>query len=81
VNVERHARATDVAINIRYEPGQVSLVVADNGTGLAQRSSSPDGGLHFGLRSMQRRLEEVGGSLTFENVAPHGLRLVATVPV
>jgi signal transduction histidine kinase len=81
VNVERHARATDVVINIRYEPGQVGLLVTDNGTGLAQRSSSADGGLHFGLRSMQRRLEEVGGSLTFENVAPHGLRLVATVPV
>jgi signal transduction histidine kinase len=81
VNVDKHARATDVAVSLRYGAGQVQLVITDNGTGLAQRSGLPGGGLHFGLRSMQRRLQEVDGALEFENVTPHGLRLTATVPL
>ncbi|MCU1591855.1 MAG: hypothetical protein JWP11_3111 [Frankiales bacterium] len=81
VNVGRHSRATDVAVALRYDRQQVELVITDNGTGLAQRSAGAGNGLHFGLRSMQQRLQEVDGALSFKNVAPHGLRLTATVPL
>jgi signal transduction histidine kinase len=81
VNVEKHARASDVAIALRYSDSDFQLVITDNGTGLAHRSGPTGGGLHFGLRCMQRRLQEVEGSLAFENIAPHGLRLTATVPM
>jgi signal transduction histidine kinase len=81
VNADKHARATEVAVCLRYDRKQVELVIADNGTGIAQRAASAGAGLHFGLRTMQRRLEEVGGALSFQNVKPHGLRLTATVPV
>jgi signal transduction histidine kinase len=81
VNADKHARATEVAVCLRYDRERVELVIADNGTGIAQRAASASAGLHFGLRTMQRRLEEVGGALSFQNVKPHGLRLTATVPV
>lgn len=81
VNVKRHARACNVAVVLRYSESQVQLVITDNGTGLVHRSGRAGGGLHFGLRCMRRRLEEVDGTLAFENIAPHGLRLTATVPL
>ena len=83
VNADRHARATEVAVTLKYARDHVELVIADNGTGLALRSSGSGAGagLHFGLRTMRKRLEEVGGTLTIQNVAPHGLRLTATAPV
>ena len=80
VNVKRHSRATRARITLRYRPGQVELVVADNGTGLGQRTSGYDAGLHFGLRTMRRRLEQVQGKLEFQDVVPSGLLITATVP-
>jgi signal transduction histidine kinase len=80
VNVNRHSRATRARVTLRYKRAQVELVVADNGTGLGQRTSGYDAGLHFGLRTMRRRLEQVQGSLAFEDVLPSGLRICATVP-
>ena len=32
-------------------------------------------GLHFGLRTMQRRMEEIGGGLDVSNFRPHGVCL------
>lgn len=82
VNVEKHALASVVHIELRFRRDAVELSVTDNGTGLGQRSSSlAASGLHFGLRSMKRRLDEVGGTFSFENVSPHGLRITAKVPV
>jgi len=82
VNVEKHALASAVHIELRYRRNSVELTVTDNGTGLGQRASAlASSGLHFGLRSMKRRLDEVGGEFSFENVTPHGLRITARVPV
>jgi signal transduction histidine kinase len=82
VNVEKHAMASAVHVELRYRRDGVELAVTDNGTGVGRRASAlADSGMHFGLRSMKRRLDEVGGEFSFENVAPHGLRITARVPV
>ena len=82
VNVEKHALASAVHVELRYRSDGVELTVTDNGTGLGHRASAlATSGLHFGLRSMKRRLDEVGGEFSFENVSPHGLRITARVPV
>jgi signal transduction histidine kinase len=82
VNVEKHALASAVHVELRYRRDAVELTVTDNGTGVGQRASAlASSGLHFGLRSMKRRLDEVGGEFAFENVSPHGLRIIARVPV
>ena len=78
-NVERHARATDVAITLRGRDGCLELTVEDNGLGL------PSGALEqtaaWGLRTLDERMRALGGTLVVENVRSGGARLQAVVPL
>ena len=78
--VERFGRASAIAVRLEFRRGQVELVVRDDGVGLAARDGEGEPGAHFGLRLMQRRLEELGGRLEIDRPGPRGLLLRATVP-
>jgi signal transduction histidine kinase len=79
-NIERHARASAVIVQLSYSDDAVQLVVRDDGVGMVHRPGG-EGGLHFGLRTMRRRMQEVGGTFEIHSAAPHGVRLVASVPM
>lgn len=79
-NVVRHSRASTATLTISFSPERTSLIVRDDGTGMSARSDEQPG-LHFGLRTMQRRMEEIGGGLDVSNFRPHGVCLHAWVPV
>ncbi|WP_424973883.1 cache domain-containing protein [Dinoroseobacter sp. S124A] len=79
-NIERHAQATEVHVDLFGHKTGATLRVADNGRGLA---SSPDlgpaaGGL--GLRNMQERVEQLDGTLRVFS-SERGTRIDATVPL
>jgi signal transduction histidine kinase len=78
-NVVKHARATSVAVHVSFAEDRVALVIRDDGTGMGPRADEQPG-LHFGLRTMQRRMEEIHGGLDVRNIRPHGVRLHAWVP-
>lgn len=79
--VERNSRAGAIAVRLEFRPGEVELVIRDDGTDLATREQGQGGlGAHFGLRLVQRRLEELGGTLHIERPSPRGLELRARVP-
>ena len=79
-NVVRHSRASTATLTISFSPERTSLIVRDDGTGMSARSDEQRG-LHFGLRTMQRRMEEIGGGLDVTNFRPHGVCLHAWVPM
>jgi signal transduction histidine kinase len=79
-NVVKHARATSVAVHVTFGEDRIGLVIRDDGTGMGPRADEQPG-LHFGLRTMQRRMEEIHGGLEVRNIRPHGVRLHAWVPV
>ncbi len=62
-NVVRHARATQLKVEVGEVPGGVTLRVADNGNGfdVSERGDSKAG--HFGLRIMRDLAVEAGGQL------------------
>jgi signal transduction histidine kinase len=78
-NVVRHSRASTATLTISYSGERTSLIVRDDGTGMSARSDEQHG-LHFGLRTMQRRMAEIGGGLDVTNIRPHGVCLHAWVP-
>jgi signal transduction histidine kinase len=77
VNVERHARASTVRVELtcRHEP---VLVVQDDGTGIGPEPPS-DAMPRFGLREMRRRLRDLGGDVEVSD-AGSGTRLTAWLP-
>lgn len=82
-NVQKHAGATAVAIDIRFGDDGVGLTLRDNGCGF--HHASPDGadrGLSggYGLQSMRGRLERVGGRLGIASSPGAGTTLTAIAP-
>ena len=75
-NVLRHARADTCAVELLVEDALLTLTVTDDGVGLSAGS-----GRGIGLRSMQERAEEVGGTLAVENQAHRGARVTARLPI
>ena len=78
-NVERHARATDVAITLRNEDGRLELSVEDNGLGLPTAALEQPSA--WGLRTLDERMRALGGALCLENLRGGGARLRVTVPL
>jgi PAS domain S-box-containing protein len=75
-NVARHADATEARATIECSDGQVTLVVEDNGIGIARRPKTKGG-----LSNMMWRAAELGGSCSIQANSPSGTRLVWEVPV
>ena len=75
-NVARHADATDATIRITRTNGKVSLMVRDNGRGIAA-TPKPLGG----LSNLMWRAAELGGTCSISPVEPTGTELVWQVPV
>ncbi len=71
-NVVRHAHARSCHISLDGRPGEVSLLVTDDGVGIR----APEGS---GLRGMRERVLAAGGSM--ELATGRGTRLRVTIPV
>ena len=76
-NCARHAQAKSVTITIAYKSGDLRLVVADDGVGLA-RPDNPGGGL--GLIGIQERARDLGGSVRLDSAPGRGTSLAVSVP-
>ncbi|NNE51863.1 MAG: histidine kinase [Sulfitobacter sp.] len=76
-NVERHAGATRVEIDLRGHRRGATLRISDNGAGLRARKTSSG----LGLRNMQERMEQLGGSLEISQGKIGGTTIEAHVPL
>ncbi|MED7823989.1 sensor histidine kinase [Streptomyces chiangmaiensis] len=89
-NVREHANATQAVITLTHLEQQVSLDIADNGTGCAPEEAlvsrprvdhAPRGDRGFGLPSMHARALHAGGTLSLESVPEEGTVVTATFPI
>ncbi len=79
-NIERHANATEVTIDISSHPLGLTMTITDNGQGFPKKKRKNTvalGGL--GLRNMQERMEHFGGSLSIKS-NKYGTQLIAKLP-
>jgi two-component system NarL family sensor kinase len=78
-NVERHARASHVVIDVRGHKHGATLRISDDGCGIDHaQSAMPASGL--GLRNMQERIEQLDGTLRILS-SKTGTVIEATVPL
>ncbi len=81
VNVERHAAAQHVWINLAREGDRVQVRIADDGTGI---DDNPDKKQHYGLGIMRDRANGLNGDLQLLRRQPNGtvvqLSFIPTAP-
>jgi len=62
-NAVRHADATRIRLDLRFEPGAIVLCVADDGCGFDVDRVQSEAADHYGLVSMRERAEDIGAQL------------------
>jgi signal transduction histidine kinase len=78
-NVARHARATEVRVETRYDGDQFVLSVEDNGRGFPERSMYREGS--HGLMGIRERAYILGGQLEIGQSPLGGGRLAVRLPL
>ncbi len=79
-NVRKHAQARHAVVRLLAMPGELCLVVEDDGQGFDPAHQTPEGWPRFGLKTMRERAIAAGGSLRVESRVGGGTRVVACVP-
>lgn len=76
-NIARHAGASQVSITLECDHQCLQLTISDNGEGLRQQDRDKPG--HFGLRGIEERITELGGSLHLSGAPGSGTILALTL--
>lgn len=80
VNVQRHAQAAAVHVQLDFGRAHVRLVVEDDGVGLPQPDGGNLDGHGFGLTGMRERASLMGGQMTVGSQPGQGTRVEVIVP-
>ncbi len=72
-NIQKHARASFVRLELQEENGLVKLRISDNGIGFNPARSSPD---HFGLGIMEERAQNIQARLFIDSEPGKGTQIV-----
>lgn len=80
-NAFRHAHATQIETEIRYDDHVLRVRIRDNGKGIDPKVLK-DGGIggHWGLRGVRERAERIGAKLDFWSETGAGTEVQLTVP-
>jgi signal transduction histidine kinase len=72
-NVLKHAQAKKVTVHLRFNEERLCLTIQDDGIGFDLETARQSGGL--GLRSMEERVQQIGGDLALETAPGKGTTL------
>jgi signal transduction histidine kinase len=81
-NTAKHARATQVWVDLRHQGGTLFVAISDNGVGfdVAATRLYASQGSGIGLRGMEERLRLVGGQLDITSLPGRGAEIRARLP-
>lgn len=80
-NSRKHAQASKVIINLKFQPDRLRLEVSDNGSGFDVQEARNRAGKRgsLGLMSMQERATLIGADLNIESRLGQGAAVIAEV--
>jgi two-component system sensor histidine kinase DegS len=79
INAVRHARASELKLELSQEGSVCKALLTDNGKGFDP--AEIDGDNHYGLRIIRERIESIGGNLVIETAPGQGTRISITIPI
>lgn len=77
-NALKHAKATEIHLQMEVRDDSFRIVITDNGVGLPEDGGDPTGN---GLANLKKRLEDMGGTAEYNSRLNEGLRVTLTVPL
>src|SRR5260370_726869 len=77
INANKHARATQIVLEVRRVKNHLVFSVSDNGVGFSRKSKAGHG---LGFHIMQYRVQSIGASLEFESLKKRGSRVACYLP-
>jgi two-component system, NarL family, sensor histidine kinase DegS len=81
-NVRKHAGAREATLILTSQgPGQLRVVIADDGQGFTPGSQRNGKARPLGLTSMRERVEALGGTLHVKSQPGSGTQVIATIPI
>jgi len=78
-NIVKHARASNVRVEIANVDDELRLIVADDGAGFSPGDNTKVGA--HGIKSMRHRLLPFDGTFAMEAVEPQGTRIRIALPL
>jgi signal transduction histidine kinase/ligand-binding sensor domain-containing protein len=81
VNAVRHAHASTIRMELRYDGDALTLKVTDDGRGFDPGHQARDADGHYGLVSMRERAEGVGGDLIVASRIGGGTEIATHLPL
>lgn len=75
-NVKKHALASNAYVHLKYLPGEVVLIVEDDGHGFEANKTVNGDYTHFGLIGMQERAEDIDGDLQVISQKGRGTKVI-----
>ena len=80
-NIRRHAEASEVSVNLKYQADEVLLSVQDNGIGFDLATVQHEkNAVSFGLIGMRQRAEQLEGQLVVDSTKNKGTLVQLTIP-
>lgn len=81
VNIRKHAGARRVEVIITLPPGEMMLIIRDDGRGFDLHAAPGTKEEHFGLSIMRERAGQVGGRLEIRSFLGHGTQIHVYIPL
>lgn len=78
INAIRHARASELRLELFQDGPICKAVLGDNGSGFDLACIEGDN--HYGLRIIRERIESIGGSVSIDTAPGEGTRISIAVP-
>src|SRR5262249_32781010 len=81
-NVRKHAAAEKATVTLMSDaPGQLKVVIADDGQGFIPGTQSNGKARPLGMTSMRERVEALGGTFQVTSQLGSGTQVSATIPI
>ena len=80
-NAVRHARASTIHTELRYDAAEVVLKVSDDGRGFDPDTLPQESDAHYGITTMKERAEEIGARFTITSVPGTGTVVEVASPL
>jgi signal transduction histidine kinase len=76
INIEKHANATYVRLDIQVKEDEIVLEVEDNGRGFDERQFHSG----YGIKGMKERVQLLGGKVAIDSMRDRGTKIRVTIP-